>query len=249
MSPLVLYRPTLIWGCVFLYLQSPKCGRCSLYICLVLDFLSFFGVSPFHNFVFMSVKMISWCDDWYLSIGRHELRTSIYDKRDDFIFHVKHFLFLSSNFQSSPANGVFISQLTRFARACSFYECFIRRVPRLSHKLLEQGYFRERLKSFLRKFYGRNGDPSRQFEVSLFQMLHDILGVTTCSDTLHCSDNSLDCDLVTEFDLITDFCLIKIREVSIKHFETDAACQQFANRGCLFLRKPDPVLFWDLYMF
>ena len=56
----------LFWGCVFLYLQSPKGGRCSLYICLVLDFLSFFGVSPFHNFVFMSVKMISWCDDWYL---------------------------------------------------------------------------------------------------------------------------------------------------------------------------------------
>ena len=46
-----------------------------------------------------------------------------YDKRDDFNFHITNFPFLSSNIPSSPASGVFISQLLRYARACSSYEC------------------------------------------------------------------------------------------------------------------------------
>ena len=56
--------------------------------------------------------------DLLLSIG--QLRTSLYDKRDDFNFHIKNFSFLSSNISSSPAYGVFISQLTRYARAFSY---------------------------------------------------------------------------------------------------------------------------------
>ena len=38
---------------------------------------------------------------------------------------------LSSNIPSSPAYGVFISQLIRYARTCSSYECFILRAARL----------------------------------------------------------------------------------------------------------------------
>ena len=127
--------------------------------------------------------------DLLLSIGREcQLRTSLYDKRDDFNFHIIKFPFLSSNipdspaypirqgllllwmfcseggatlrqawrFQfpyykipfipDSPAYGVYISQLIRYARACSSYECFVLRVLRLSNKLLGQGYVKERLK-------------------------------------------------------------------------------------------------------
>ena len=69
--------------------------------------------------------------DLLLSIGRDgQLHTSIYDKQDDFIFHITNFPFLSSNIPSSPAYGVFISQLIRYARACSSYECFILRARR-----------------------------------------------------------------------------------------------------------------------
>ena len=85
--------------------------------------------------------------DLLLSIGRDgQLRTSLYDKRDDFNFHITNFPFLSSNIPSSPAYGIFISQLIRYARACSSYECFILMAERLSSKLLGQGYVRERLK-------------------------------------------------------------------------------------------------------
>ena len=100
---------------------------------------------------------------------------SLYDKRDDFNFHITNFPFLSSNIPSSPAYGVFISQLIRYARACSSYECFILRAMRLSNKLLGQRYVKEHLKSSLRKFHGRYGDLTKQYEVPLSRMLHGIL--------------------------------------------------------------------------
>ena len=54
--------------------------------------------------------------DLLLSIGRDgQPHTSIYDKRDDFNFHITNFPFLSSNIPSSPAYCVFISQLIRYA--------------------------------------------------------------------------------------------------------------------------------------
>ena len=114
--------------------------------------------------------------DLLLSIGRDgQLHTSIYDKRDDFNFHITNFPFLSSNIPSSPAYGVFISQLIRYARACSSYEYFTLRARRLSSKLLKQGYLVERLKSSFRKFYGRYGDLVEQYGVTLSRMLNDIL--------------------------------------------------------------------------
>ena len=94
-----------------------------------------------------------------LSIGSDcQLRTSLYDKRDDFNFHITNFPFLSSNIPFSPAYGVFISQVIRYARAFSSYECFILRAARFSSKLLGQGYVRERFISSLRKFSCRYGD-------------------------------------------------------------------------------------------
>ena len=45
-----------------------------------------------------------------------QLRTSLYDKRDNFNFHITNFPFLSSNIPSSPAYGVFISQLIQWGQ-------------------------------------------------------------------------------------------------------------------------------------
>ena len=61
-------------------------------------------------------------------------------------------------FPHHKLSGFFFSQLIRYARSCSSYECFILRARRLSSKLLKQGYLAERLKSSIRKFYGRYGD-------------------------------------------------------------------------------------------
>ncbi|KAK3101641.1 hypothetical protein FSP39_005107 [Pinctada imbricata] len=61
------------------------------------------------------------------------MNTSLYDKRDDFNFSITNFPFLSSNIPSSPAYGVFISQLIRFARASTKYTDFVLRARRLHH--------------------------------------------------------------------------------------------------------------------
>ena len=48
--------------------------------------------------------------DLLLSIGRDsQFHTFLYDKRDDFNFHITNFLFLRCNIPSSPAYGVYIS--------------------------------------------------------------------------------------------------------------------------------------------
>ena len=94
----------------------------------------------------------------------------------NFNFNITTFRFLKSNIPSSQAYGVFISQLIRYARACSSYEFFILWAARLSSNLLGQGFVLERLKSSLRKFYGRYWDLIKHYEFSLSQMLHDILG-------------------------------------------------------------------------
>ena len=44
-----------------------------------------------------------------------KLSTRLYDKRDDFDFHIVNFPYLSSNISSGPSYGVYISQLIRYA--------------------------------------------------------------------------------------------------------------------------------------
>ena len=147
--------------------------------------------------------------DLLLSISRDgQLRTSLYDKRDDFNFHITNFPFLRSNIQSSPAYGVFISQLIRYARAWSSYECFILRALRLSNKLswagICQGTFeivsKEVLWSARGSYQTLWGPPlpnvirhsgwwPHTMKPSIDRTLHQFLTVT-------------DLDLITEFEFL-----------------------------------------------
>ena len=78
--------------------------------------------------------------DCFLYIDNGKLATRLYDKRDDFNFPTVNFPFLSSNIPSAPVYGVYISQLIRYARACSNYQDFMERGKMLISKLLSQGY-------------------------------------------------------------------------------------------------------------
>ena len=61
--------------------------------------------------------------DLLLSIERDgQLHTSIYDKRDDFNFHITNFPFWVVIFHPRQPMAFFISQLIRYARACSSYK-------------------------------------------------------------------------------------------------------------------------------
>ena len=79
-----------------------------------------------------------------------KLSTRLYDKRDDFDFHIVNFPFLSSNIPSGPSYGVYISQLIRYARCCSHYDDFRYRHKCLVDRLLSQGY--KALRSLSRNF-------------------------------------------------------------------------------------------------
>ena len=145
-----------------------------------------------------------------------------------------------------PPMAFFISQLIRYARACSSYECFILRASRLSNKLLGQGYVKERLRSSLRKFYGRYRDLIKQYEVPLSRMLHDIL------DDYHLQWHP---PLIRHYTNFWPYCwswpyyriwlFTYLREVSIEHLQR----VRHANRGRLLLRPPGPVPLWDLQVF
>ena len=114
---------------------------------------------------------------------------------------------------SSPAYGIFISQLIRYPRACSSYECFI-------------------LSSSDRDMSGNVWNrPSGSFMVDMGISSHIMKSpspkcymafwdMPIYSNILNWSDITCTskCELITELDLITDFDLVtKFREVSIEH--------------------------------
>ena len=69
-----------------------------------------------------------------------QLSTKIYDKRDDFNFKSINFPNMYSNIPASPAYGVYISQLIRYAWASRNYSDFLKRHLHLRNRLLDQCY-------------------------------------------------------------------------------------------------------------
>ena len=102
--------------------------------------------------------------DLHLSISNGFVSTKTYDKRDDFDFDIVNFPFL---------DGVYISQLIRFARACSHVEDFNARNKCLTTKLLKQGYRYLKLKKGFSKFYRRHYELISKFNVGLNQCLSE----------------------------------------------------------------------------
>jgi hypothetical protein len=102
------------------------------------------------------------------------LRTKLYDKRDDFNFPIVNFTFICSNIPATPAHGVYISQLIRYSRACGSYQDFLDRGLLQTRKLLNQGFLLVKLKSSLRKFYGRHHDLVDRCGITVSQMTTDI---------------------------------------------------------------------------
>ena len=60
---------------------------------------------------------------------------------------------LSSNIPESPAYGIFVSQLIRYARVCSKYKDFLFNNSILISKLLKQGYYSRKLQTTFRSSY------------------------------------------------------------------------------------------------
>ena len=76
--------------------------------------------------------------DLNISIHNDIVSAKIYDKRDDFNFDIVNFPFLDGDAPQRLSNGVYISQLIRFARASSHVTDFNNRYKFLTAKLLKQ---------------------------------------------------------------------------------------------------------------
>jgi hypothetical protein len=87
-----------------------------------------------------------------------QLNTKIYDKWDDFNLKIINFPNMCSNIPASPVNGVYISQLIRYARANSNYSDLLKRHLYLKNRLLDQGYKQIPLIRSLKKFIFRYQD-------------------------------------------------------------------------------------------
>jgi hypothetical protein len=102
------------------------------------------------------------------------LRTKLYHKQDYFNFPIVNFPVICSNIPAAPAYGVYISQLIRYSRACESYQDFLDRGLLLTRKLLNKGFFLVKLKSSLRKFYGRHHDLVDRYGIYVSQMTTDM---------------------------------------------------------------------------
>ena len=60
--------------------------------------------------------------DFHLSIANDFFSSKIYDKRDDFDFDIVNYPFLDGEVPRRAYDGVYISQLIRFARVCTTVE-------------------------------------------------------------------------------------------------------------------------------
>ena len=95
-------------------------------------------------------------------------------KLNDFNFPIVNFPFLSSNIASAPAYGVYVSQLIRYARACSNYQDFMERGKVLTTRLLSQGYQKSKLVATLKKFFWRHHDLVNPYNVAVSRIVSDV---------------------------------------------------------------------------
>ena len=66
--------------------------------------------------------LANYLDLTFIIGNNNRLYTKLYDKRDDFNFHIVNFSFWSSSIPSGPSYSVYVSQLIRYKRCCKYYD-------------------------------------------------------------------------------------------------------------------------------
>ena len=92
-------------------------------------------------------------------------------KQDDFNFEIVNFPFRDGDVPRSSSNGVYISQLIRFARVCSNVDGFNNRNLFLTANLLKQGYRYHIIRKAFSKFYHRHSELIVKYNIGLKTLL------------------------------------------------------------------------------
>ena len=106
------------------------------------------------------------------------------------------FPYIFSNIPAALAYGLYISQLIRHSRFAGSYHDFLDRGLLLTRKLLNQGFLLVKLKSSLRKIYGRHHDFVDRYGIYISQMTicstcHTHLPVLSSFMTYHRVSNKI----------------------------------------------------------
>ena len=99
-----------------------------------------------------SDDLANYLDLTFIIKSNNRLYKNLYDKCDDFDFHIVNFPFLSSNISSNPSYGFYIYQLIRYARCCSYHDDFGYCHKLLIDRLLSQGYEGKCLRNSFKNF-------------------------------------------------------------------------------------------------
>ena len=159
------------------------------------------------------------------------MHTSLYGKPGDFNFDITNFPFLWSNISSSPAYSVLSHNSYSMQGLAPLINVYSEGgTVWLLYKLPRQEYARERLKSFLKKFYCRMGISSNNIKSPSPQCCMTFWDMTIYPDTLRWSGISLNGDIVTNRSYY------RIPVVFIEHLQP-------VRLGRFLLRTPDPVTF------
>ena len=86
-----------------------------------------------------STPIAFYLDLLFIRDNRNNITTKLYDKRDAFGFHIVNFPFMPSNIPSTPAYGVYASQLIHYASCCSNYSDFLSHQRALVTRLMSPG--------------------------------------------------------------------------------------------------------------
>ena len=88
-----------------------------------------------------------------------------------FNFEIVNFPFIDGDIPRSPSYGVYISQLIRFARVCSYVGDFNNRNLFLTAKLLKQGYRYNKIRKTFSKFDHRHSELIVKYNIGLKTLL------------------------------------------------------------------------------
>ena len=109
----------------------------------------------------------------------NRLYTKLYDKCDNFNFHIVKFPFLSNNIRSGPSYGVYILHLIRYARCCIYYGDSGYNHKLLVDRFLSQSYKFNGLRNSFLKFHGRYPDLIEKYQRSFRDILNDCSLINT----------------------------------------------------------------------
>jgi len=98
----------------------------------------------------------------------------VYDKRDDFPFHVVTFPNLSGNLHFRRTHGIIIGQPLRYAKNCQDREMFAQRTKVLTETLEKQHFDRKLLAYYCQKFFGERPDFKFKYNVNTEEEIHKI---------------------------------------------------------------------------